>query len=146
MIVSRERKTFVTLPLRWSSLPHANTGLHASLWWNSYLCWMLLLLNQVPWGWRLDLPFSFLYEQMAHKPYLNSSSFKNHTRGTFLVVQWLRLWLPVQGVGAPSPVWGAIFYRLHGQPPHHPQHRNNAATNSKDLKMVHIKKKKKSFK
>lgn len=31
-------------------------------------------------------PFSFLYEQMAHKPYLNSSSFKNHIRGTFLAV------------------------------------------------------------
>ena len=65
------------------------------------------------------------------------------SRGISLVVQWLRLCLPMQGMRVQSLV-GEL--RSHKPQGHKPKHKIEAIllTNSiKTLKMVHVKKKKK---
>ena len=60
---------------------------------------------------------------------------------TSLAVQWLRLHFPVQGVQVQSLVGELRFHMPLGQKNQNVKNRGNIVTNSKRLKMVHIKKK-----
>ena len=67
------------------------------------------------------------------------SKSQSYIIGTSLMVQWLRLSLPMQGVQIPSLVWELRSRAAKMQN----VKQNNIVTNSiKTLKMVHIKKKK----
>ena len=79
---------------------------------------------------RLNLIFSVIYKIIT---------------GTSLVVQWLRLHLPRQGMQIRSPVWKLRSHMLQGQKSK-TFFKSNIVTNSiKTFKMVHIKRKPSKF-
>ena len=80
--------------------------------------------------------------QNKHFKYLFIHSFKINKLRTSLVVQWLGLLLPVQGVWVPPPLVGALGSHVpHGQETKTRNRRNIVINSIKTLKMVHIIKK-----
>ena len=80
------------------------------------------------------------------KTYVRDFQFINIFLGTSLVVQWFRVLLPGQGVWVRSLVGELRSHMLRSQKTK-TKNRSNVETNStKTLKLVHVKKKKKSLK
>ena len=82
-----------------------------------------------------------LLSEPPGKPNVQSGGVKKASRGSSLTIQWLRLRLPTQQVRVQS-----LVRELRSHMPQHPKKLKKQRSNivkklSKDLKMVHIKKK-----